>query len=981
MAVGAIACETLADELSADGISTPAICFEWLVIESLVRRLSPQEIPPGIPGSQKARAVVNRKQRLSAATYLKGPSVFGFNGVYKPFAVDAHVVSSDLEPGSRCAELTRGWESEQGFAGFTDAVPGTDGGRLGPSCVTRCETPCGRDDAPRTRGAGCSAGWRRRCTLTRRGPGSAGCCAPWSPPASTTRAELAAHLAGMEGALSEAELLDAVRPSCSPALGSIIDAVVAYERFAALVDVAFRTLCAVSHSMGAQPLTPALVDQHEMIVRCARELPDRYCRAAEQMAAIGAESSLEERLGEFAIPRSPNELVELLLEHHERIQAGKPPQGKRPWFEPHRNGWVVRGPYGTAGSPSSELGSCTPSGSPRSAASSRTPPRERRPAARSLVAARRRRGAGRVPGHDLHLRVRLLRPGLPRALLEPVDRRRRGRRHLLDRGRPRGGGPAQREAQVSVLVDRSSPAEKRNLRWDLLPVGVPGGLLHAKVAALLWERSARIILGSANLTSAGYRRQVELALAFDLDDGCRMPGPVIDELVAELRHLVELAPGPASGPKGRALAIVELLAARVEALGLPRTGDADLRLAVAPARPGTSPLDRLGDVWRGGQPLGATVLSPFWDDAVPAPAVEAVRGRLTGRPASRRWNDLVAAVDPFTGMVQAPASLAAQAGSRVTAFDPPDPEQLRSLHAKLVIVESDDWLAALIGSSNATEAGLGLDPRRGHHELNLWLGCPAGSKTAKHLRALARGGEQIDLDDQRWEPLPDEDEPTTPLLPAGFVRCTIDAATPPRLLLELDPRSLPASWLVRSPAGRKLLTADSWRATGSPRSAAVDLPDEALPSYLLVCWDANGEQCNATWTVNVEDRGALPPPAELADLPVDVLLAALASTRPLPVALEHELRRRQRAGDDGRRIELDPLRRFDDSGLLLQRTRHLSLALWRLQERLSRPQRASTPSTGACTEHSGRSRSLTGSCRPHSDERHFLAKRTSCSPS
>ncbi len=35
--------------------------------------------------------------------------------------------------------------------------------------------------------------------------------------------------------------------------------------------------------------------------------------------------------------------------------------------------------------------------------------------------------------------------------------------------------------------------------------------------------------------------------------------------------------------------------------------------------------------------------------------------------------------------------------------------------------------------------------------------------------------------------------------------------------------------------------------------------------------------------------------------------------------------------------ELDPLRRFDDSGLLLQRTRHLSLALWRLQDRLGRP--------------------------------------------
>src|SRR4051812_25234326 len=66
------------------------------------------------------------------------------------------------------------------------------------------------------------------------------------------------------------------------------------------------------------------------------------------------------------------------------------------------------------------------------------------------------------------------------------------------------------EAQVSVLVDRSTPVEKRNLRWDVLQVHVPGGLLHAKVALLMWENAARVILGSANLTTAGYRKQVEI---------------------------------------------------------------------------------------------------------------------------------------------------------------------------------------------------------------------------------------------------------------------------------------------------------------------------------------------------------------------------------------------------------------------------------------------------------------------------------------
>jgi hypothetical protein len=352
MAVGAMACETLADEVSADGISTPAICFEWLVIESLVRRLPPHDIPPGVPGSQKARGVVNRKQRLSAGTYLKGPSVFGFNGVYKPFAVDAHVVTSDLEPGPRCAELTRRWESEQAFAGFTDAVPGTDGGRLRAQLRDQV-----RDALRAGRCTTNPSSWLFGQLVTSLHPDQA---RPGerrllrslvTGGEHETRAELAGHLTGIEEDLSEAELLAAVRSSCSPALGHIVDAVAAYERLALRIDVAFRTLCAVSHSMGAQPLTAASVEKHEMIARCARELPDRYRRAAERMAAIGAEGELEERLGEFAIPRPVNELVEMLLEHHERVQASKPPQGKRPWFEPFRNGWVVRGPYGTADQP------------------------------------------------------------------------------------------------------------------------------------------------------------------------------------------------------------------------------------------------------------------------------------------------------------------------------------------------------------------------------------------------------------------------------------------------------------------------------------------------------------------------------------------------------------------------------------------------------------------------------------------------------
>lgn len=352
MAVGATACETLADELPVDGISTPAICFEWLVIEAFVRRLPAVQIPPGVPGSLKARTVVARNERLSAATYLKAPAVFGFHGVYKPFAVDAGVAGRELEPGRRCAEVTRAWETESHFDGFTDGVTNTDGGRL------RIQI---RDQVRDALRAG-------RCTTKlsswlfghlavslhpdRAGPAERRVLRAFVLEGEhDTRRELAGRITDIEGHLSEADVLEAVRPICSPALAAIVDAVVAYERFAALVDAAFRTLCAVSHSMGAQPLSVEHVQGHEIIQHCAGELPEHYRRAADRMAAIGADTALEERLGEFRAARSAGDLVELLFEHHERVQAAKAPTGKRPWFEPLRSGRVIRTPYGTAQQP------------------------------------------------------------------------------------------------------------------------------------------------------------------------------------------------------------------------------------------------------------------------------------------------------------------------------------------------------------------------------------------------------------------------------------------------------------------------------------------------------------------------------------------------------------------------------------------------------------------------------------------------------
>lgn len=348
MAVSSIVCETLLDELPGDDVSTPSVCFEWVVLEAFIRRLRPADLPQGLPGVQKARTVIARKERLSAATYLKGPRVFGFHGVYKPFAMDAGVVGSELEPGQRSTELVRIWEQEAGFEGFADDVRDSDGARFRRTLLdaTRNALREGRCVAP-VRGHVFGAvaeslhpdnAEPNERRLLRRLAVTSG---------HDRRDELARLLPAAPSDHLDHELLLAARPRATKDLRAVIDAIVAYEALACLLDACFAELCRASHAMGAQPLTPDRATSNSVLVQAAASLPDLYITAVERMAAVDAEGDMEVRLGEFAIGRPVGELVEVILGHHERIQAQKPPTGKRSWFEPLRNGWVVRPPYGT----------------------------------------------------------------------------------------------------------------------------------------------------------------------------------------------------------------------------------------------------------------------------------------------------------------------------------------------------------------------------------------------------------------------------------------------------------------------------------------------------------------------------------------------------------------------------------------------------------------------------------------------------------
>jgi hypothetical protein len=242
---------------------------------------------------------------------------------------------------------------------------------------------------------------------------------------------------------------------------------------------------------------------------------------------------------------------------------------------------------------------------------------------------------------------------------------------------------------------------------------------------------------------------------------------------------------------------------------------------------------------------------------------------------------------------------------------------------------------ALVGSSNFTAAGLGLLGPAGNVEVGFALGAPAGSREAQQLRSLIPLGEAIDVDEVEW--IPDTDDESRQLeIPEGFLECLLEPGAEPALLLRLAPKQLPARWLIRSPDGAVLTHCEVWAAAARPADFSVVLVSGRTPFFVEVEWDSDEGVQHAGWPINVTEPGLLPPPDELRDLPVDALLRALGSTRPLHESLSAALRAARSGGAD-RDVELDPLQRYSAAGQLFQRTRRMSAALDGLRRRLERP--------------------------------------------
>lgn len=529
-------------------------------------------------------------------------------------------------------------------------------------------------------------------------------------------------------------------------------------------------------------------------------------------------------------------------------------------------------------------------------------------------------------------------------------------------------------ARVGILVDADHlDPSQTTLRWDQLPVRVPGGAQHSKVVLLFWENYARLIVSSANLTRSGYRRNREIAGVIDFfDHENSAPRKVMFDALDFLKDLSPFI-RVSEAAKSRwdetlDSALVRLRSWRQMPVDFtPRERPRVIFVGGMPRRTGgvaQSPLGRLIELWGTRRASEITVMTPFVGDidGTADPVVERLMeiprvregiGYLVvpGRPSEAEANRLVVALPKRF----------CQAWASAWRVDPPDVSTYvvplcrpgekanRDLHAKGVLVSGDGTTLLLCGSSNFSPHGMGVD--RANLEANFCY--IDDTATARNGRSL-ENRLPVDWEEDRctnpiWpdtaEVIEDEQPASDRPLPAAFLWAVYNQRTAVlKVVVDLS-ASFPAQWALRWPGERAEAApplADQSYEPWPPPNANIVL---VLPislrganvAGLRLTWQGEeGTLHSAILPVHVESGDDLLPPEEFRSLTPDGILDCLLSGRDPAEWVEAMERREASGGAQSSARDFDSLRTIDTSSYVLYRTRRLGTALTALGNRVLR---------------------------------------------
>lgn len=322
------------------------LVYEWLVVMALVKQLQGTSQLQGIPGREKVRECLEHGDAVCASNYLKTPSVFGFHGIYRVFGVKSGLFDQDghpLEPGRR---VLQAWQQDRGLSTFFEADGEAGHFRRVIQRAVQAGCESGQMAAP---GSPLSA-W----IATHLNPHQIGAAereALWSALTRTDalRGEYAVLLSSPEGQRqwhaadgSEAAYHASLSDRASLPMQQLLRTIRAFERLARLLVDAFDE---ARWRMGGEnrAVDIAWLAQGACLQRAAKDAPAAFNDALASLGEVDpvARVRLENGFGGLCEPQGTTAFAAQLLAHHERVQRGKPPNGKRPWFDTFGDGRVA----------------------------------------------------------------------------------------------------------------------------------------------------------------------------------------------------------------------------------------------------------------------------------------------------------------------------------------------------------------------------------------------------------------------------------------------------------------------------------------------------------------------------------------------------------------------------------------------------------------------------------------------------------------
>jgi hypothetical protein len=344
--VGMVAC---GDESLGGGERNPLppwLVYEWLVVESLVRQLRGTSALQGIPGRDKVLSTIDANDVVCMRTYLKTPTVFGFHGIYRVLGVKTGLFDAEGHPLELGFRAIAAWQADQGLEGFLEG----NGTGLEFRRALQRAVRSGLADG-HTRDLGVALRKLVADHLNPHAPGPQESDALWLALThnDALRGEYASLLTSKEGQAvwngaggSESTYHTWLASHASLPMQQLLKAIRSFERLARMLTDSFDE-ARYRMTEERQPVHMDWLAQGEAVKLGAANCLTAYGEVLVDLGEIdpALRMRLEQSFQWIGEVSGASSFATHLFEHHTRIQKGKPPNGKRAWFDTFGDGRIA----------------------------------------------------------------------------------------------------------------------------------------------------------------------------------------------------------------------------------------------------------------------------------------------------------------------------------------------------------------------------------------------------------------------------------------------------------------------------------------------------------------------------------------------------------------------------------------------------------------------------------------------------------------